>query len=305
MKTSLQRYFSAVRERNRILSEQRQTECEAKNPRLRALREERGQIVLALASGKMTNAQAQSRIAAISAERKNILIGMGYPASYLDPIYSCPKCKDTGEVGEGRKTLCACALKQMQQELADGARINMRETFEAFRTDLYPAEEQRKRALQYKKYFEQYIAQLPRPEKSNLLLVGDAGTGKSFFGNAIAYAAIERGIETSKLTAYRLIQDALDGIDGNGSALQHDMNVPLLILDDLGTEPMIPNVTLETLYRVINERIAMRLPTIVITNLASEALSERYGERITSRLVDRQITGIAVFRGDNLRVRQS
>ena len=38
---------------------------------------------------------------------------------------------------------------------------------------------------------------------------------------------------------------------------------------------------------------------------ASEALSERYGERITSRIVDRETTGIAVFRGINLRTRQN
>lgn len=305
MRASLQRYYSAVRARNRNLSEQRQTECETKNPRLKALREERGQVVISLASGRMTSDQAQSRIAAISAERRNLLVSMGYPASYLDPVYSCSKCRDTGEVGEGKKRLCSCALRQMQKELADGSGINDRETFTSFNSSVYPNEEQRKRAISFKKHFEDYAKNLPDPEKPNLLLVGDAGTGKSFFGNAIAYAAIERGIRASKISAYRLIQDALDGIEGKTAALRQDLEVPLLVLDDLGTEPMIPNVTLETLYRVINERNTLRLPTVIITNLASEALSERYGERITSRIVDREITRIAVFRGMNLRTRQS
>lgn len=306
MRDSLKRYYSEVRQRNLELSERRQSECEAKNPRLRSLREERGQVLCSFASGKMNADQAHSRIAAISAERKNLLVGMGYPASYLDPVYTCPKCKDTGEVGDGAKRLCSCALKQMQKELSDGAGINSEETFAAFDPAVYlNSDEQRRRALSYKKYFETFVEKLPNPEKPNILMVGDAGTGKSFFGNAIAYAAIERGIETIRLTAYRLIEDALEGIGGDSAALRRDIGVPLLILDDLGTEPMIPNVTLETIYRLINERITRKLPTVIITNLASEALSERYGERITSRIVDRETTGIAVFRGINLRTRQN
>ncbi len=301
MKSSLQQYYSAVREKNRQLAERRQTECETKNPRLRALREERGQVVLSLAAGKLTSEQAQSRIAAISAERKTILIGMGHPATYLDAIYTCPKCKDTGEVGDVLKKPCACQLVRLQKELAEGARINERETFETFDPDVYPESEQKKRALTYKQYFEAYAAALPKPQKPNILMIGDAGTGKTFFGNAIAYAAIGRGIAARKVTAYRLTQDALDGIDGNSAAIRTDTECPLLVIDDLGTEPMIPNVTRETIYRVVNERITEGLPTVVITNLGSEALSERYGERITSRLVDRDVTAIAVFRGANLR----
>ena len=306
MRESLKRYYSEIRQRNLETSERRQAECEKKNPRLKSLREERGQVLCSLASGKLTSDQAHSRIGAISAERKNLLVGMGYPASYLDPVYTCPKCRDTGEVGDGVKKLCSCALKQMQKELSDGAGINSEETFAAFDPAVYQGnDEQRRRALSYKRYFEAFAEKLPSPEKPNILMVGDAGTGKSFFGNAIAYAAIEKGIETARLTAYRLIEDALTGIAGDGTALKHDINVPLLVLDDLGTEPMIPNVTLETLYRVINERITRKLPTVIITNLASEALSERYGERITSRIVDRDTTGIAVFRGINLRTRQN
>ena len=306
MRDSLKRYYSEIRQRNLEAAQQRQSECEAKNPRLKALREERGQVLCSFAAGKLTSDQAHSRIGAISAERKNLLIGMGYPASYLDPVYSCSKCKDTGEIGDGVKRLCSCALKQMQKELSDGAGINSEETFAHFDPSVYlNSDEQRRRALSYKRYFETFAEKLPNPDKPNILMVGDAGTGKSFFGNAIAYAAIERGIETMRLTAYRLIEDALDGIGGDSAALKHDINVPLLILDDLGTEPMIPNVTLETVYRVINERITRKLPTVIITNLASEALSERYGERITSRIVDRDTTGIAVFRGINLRTRQN
>ncbi|MBR0081246.1 MAG: ATP-binding protein [Clostridia bacterium] len=305
MNSTLQRYYSGVRQKNAALSEQRLSECEKKNPRFKSLREERGEVVLAMAAGKLSAAQAQSRIAAISAERKNLLIAMGQPANYLDPIYSCPKCKDTGEVGEGRKKLCACALKQMQQTLAEGARINPKETFAAFRADLYPTDAQRSFGIRCKAYCEKYVASLPHPEKPNLIFLGTPGLGKTYFANAIAYGALERGIDTLKVTAYRFVQDALDGIGSHTETMRRYTDVSLLVLDDLGTEPMIPNVTVESLFRVLNERNTADLPTIVVSNLTREDLVETYGERLASRLFDGSRTAIVKFSGNNLRTRQS
>ena len=303
MKSSLQRYYSSIRERNARILEERRRALEAENPHLAALSQERGQVMMRLAEGKLSTAQAQSRIAAISAERRNLLIGMGHAANYLDPIYTCAKCKDTGEIGTVLKRPCSCQLLQLQKEMADGARVNDRETFARFDASVYPTETQRKFGQKCKAFCEKYVEELPYPKKRNLLFVGDPGTGKSFFGNAIGYGAIERGIETRKVTAYRFVQDALDGIGAERESMTLYTNIPLLILDDLGTEPIIPNITKESLFRVLNERIATRLATVVITNLPSESLSERYGERITSRLVDQTVTSLLVFRGENLRVR--
>lgn len=305
MNGSLQQYYNRIRMRNAAIAEQRRTECEKKNPRIASLREEQGEIVRRFAAGKITNEQAQSRLGAIAAEQKNLLIAMGLGASYLDPIYTCPKCRDTGEIGKGRQKPCSCALKKMQEELTDGARINTRETFAAFNPAVYATDTQRSFGVRCKAYCEKYVAALPHPEKPNLLFLGAPGLGKSFFANAIAYGAIERGIETRKVTAYRFIQDVMDGISNGTDAVRIYANLPFLVIDDLGTEPMVPNVTKETLFSVLNERIAMRLPTIVISNQMTDALSERYDERIVSRLTDKSVTAIVVFSGKNLRTRQS
>ena len=79
--------------------------------------------------------------------------------------------------------------------------------------------------------------------------------------------------------------------------------MPLLVLDDLGTEPMVPNVTVETFFRILNERGADRLPTVLISNLDREGLFERYGERVASRMMDGALTAIVLLKGDNLRTR--
>ena len=81
------------------------------------------------------------------------------------------------------------------------------------------------------------------------------------------------------------------------------LSAELLILDDLGTEPMVPNVTIETVFRILNERAASLLPTVIITNLSVEEIQMRYDERVSSRMIDTSVTTIAALRGDNLRTR--
>ena len=95
----------------------------------------------------------------------------------------------------------------------------------------------------------------------------------------------------------------LDGIDSRRESVEPFLSVPLLVLDDLGTEPMVPNVTVETFFRILNERGADRLPTVLISNLDREGLFERYGERVASRMMDGALTAIVLLKGDNLRTR--
>ena len=302
MTKELLRYYSELRDKNHRLLQKRIAECEQKNPRFRSLSDERGLVFRQLAAGRLTPAAAKSRIGAIGAERRNLLISMGLPGNYLDAIYSCPRCQDTGEVGEPRR-LCACALKKQQDQMLSGSRINDRETFTNFSEAIYPTDEQKKQGLGMKRFCERYVDALPDPDKPNLLIVGQSGLGKSFFGNAIARAAIEKGIPTLKTTAYQCIQTILDGIETREDAIAPYLSAALLILDDLGTEAMVPNVTIETFFRILNERIASHFPTIIISNLSIGEIQERYDERVSSRMIDINLSTIITLRGENLRTR--
>ena len=302
MTNELQRYYSDLRDKNRRLLNKRIAECEQKSPRFRSLFDERGLVLQQLAAGKLTPAAAKSRIGAIGAERRTLLISMGLPGNYLDTIYTCPKCKDTGEVGSPRR-LCTCAMKKQQEQMLSGSRINDRETFSQFSETIYPDDDQKKQGLGMKRFCERYVAALPNPEKPNLLIVGNSGLGKSWFGNAIAFAAIEKGVQTLKSTTYQCIQRILNGIDAREDTIAPFLTTELLVLDDLGTEAMVPNVTVETVFRILNERAAAKLPTVLITNLDRDGLFERYGERVASRMIDGALTSIVLLRGDNLRTR--
>ena len=60
----------------------------------------------------------------------------------------------------------------------------------------------------------------------------------------------------------------------------------LLLIDDLGTEPLIENVTVEELFNLINERQNAGLCTVLSSNLTLNEIKARYTERIFSRLYD-------------------
>ena len=289
MTNELKRYYSDLREKNYRLWLRRVAECEAKEPRFRALNEEPGLVFQQVGACKLTPAAGQSRLGQIEAERRNLLISLGYKSDYLDRIYTCPLCRDTGEVvGSGK--LCSCAMKKQQELMRSASRINDCEIFANFSEAIYPNNER-------------YVASLPKPEKPNMLILGQSGLGKSFFGNAIAYAAIDKGVRTRKATAYQCIQDVLNALESREDALGTYLSAELLILDDLGTEPMVPNITVETVFRILNERAAALLPTILISNLDREELFDRYGERVASRMMDGALTSIVILRGDNLRTR--
>jgi DNA replication protein DnaC len=139
----------------------------------------------------------------------------------------------------------------------------------------------------------------------NLLLVGPTGTGKTHISTAIAKVLIEKGVE--------LIYDSTQNIV---SAFERDkfksgyapfdpestkyLECELLILDDLGTE-FISQFTVSCLYNLLNTRINKGLATIISTNLSPDALSQKYEDRIYSRIIGSD-SRILLFGGKDRRV---
>ena len=295
MKTNFETYYADLRRRAVRQLEDRRKECDGLDPAFAALQAKRSRVFTMPAQG------AKLALSTIRLEEEALLKRYGLPKDYLTPSYACPLCQDTGYVGNPVKKKCACRLKLEQQERVEAGRINERETFERFREDIYPDEASRKEGTTVCLLCQRYAAALPSPKFPQLLLYGQAGRGKSFMGNAIAARAIERGIDTLRLTAYRMTEEVMEGFSINVSPLSRFTRVPLLVLDDLGTEPMIPNVTKESLFAIADQRNTSRLATVYISNLNADELTERYGERIASRITDASITKSMCFRGESLR----
>ena len=139
------------------------------------------------------------------------------------------------------------------------------------------------------------------------LIAGATGTGKSCLASAMARKAVlEKAKSALVLSAYEFNNTCLNShlapIDEKSAVLHNLVNCDFIVIDDLGTEPMLKNVTCEYMQLVLDERIRKGLTTIITTNLSELQLKERYGERIFSRLSDTKHSLMRRIPGKDLRL---
>lgn len=296
---TLDNYYSQIRAEERSALDRRVEDAYALAPRLRELDEQRARLFFDLGGKRIGPAQAKKSLEEIAREERRVLASIGMPENALTLHYRCPNCGDTGYVSASRAP-CACRLL-LRERFRGTDGINARETFQTFSEDIFLSSEQKRRTMNAKLICEAYAAELPHAAKPSILLYGSPGLGKSFLGNAIGYDAISHGIDSLRITAYAFTQCVLEDIREHSEKVKALQNVPLLILDDLGSEPNIPNVSTEWFFAVINERLLASLASVFITNLSLKDLHARYGDRLASRLYDVNTTQVLHLTGENLR----
>lgn len=116
-----------------------------------------------------------------------------------------------------------------------------------------------------------------------LVLYGPYGCGKTHLAAAIANHAVARGIPTLLLTVPDLLDDLRAAFDRQETAsyqerMEQIRNVPLLVLDDLGTQAETPWAQ-EKLFQILNYRYTNRLPTVITTNVPPQRLDPRLYSR--------------------------
>lgn len=237
-----------------------------------------------------------SSLALLSEDRKIALLGAGYPIDYLDEIFDCEKCHDTGYIhGEP----CDCLKKTVVHTLytqSNLAEVLKRENFDTFNFDYYDNtiidEKTGKTALENIEdvvdYCHSYIKNF-KNESQNILFYGKPGVGKTFLVNCIAKELIENAFSVIYLSAIQLFDMLSDESFKNGKSnayrnvsLSEILNCDLLIIDDLGTE-MPTSFTTASLFNCLNERLIRHKSTIISTNLEAADISKNYTERIFSR----------------------
>jgi DNA replication protein DnaC len=296
----LQNYYHHIQQEEKEALHVRVEKAYRLSSVLASLDSERSRLIRDAAFKKISPSECTAAIRKLSEKERNELNRLGLPEDYLQLHYRCSQCQDTGYIDRDHSHPCSCRLLLKERILGETG-INSRETFSSFSESIYPEEIQKKRATKAMRICKEYAESLPSPRLPNLLLLGMPGLGKTFLGNAIAFSALEHGIECKKVTAYRFIQDILSDIREHTSSIEYYQSVPLLVLDDLGSEPIIPNVSSEWLFAVLNERTASNSATVFISNLSLAGLQERYGERISSRLYDQNTTVCLQLTGKNLR----
>ncbi len=203
--------------------------------------------------------------------------------SLLYPQYSCKICNDTGVVG-GR--ICSCFLGELNKKIS--TMTSSQTSFKSFDVcDNSIMNEDDKKAC---KWLKTWCLTYPNTTKTNINILGGAGTGKTFFLECIANEMIAKNLSVCFKTAFELNELARLYHIGKSYEFGDILKVDILLIDDLGTEPILNNVTKEYLYNLINVRQINHLPTIISTNLSLDNILSRYDERIFSRLANKNLS---------------
>ena len=292
------RTVAARRQMARARAEDARAEAEAAVPALRHAEEEvrvRGiRCALAGAAGK-DRTEAASALADARQRLAALLAASGRPADALEPRFACRQCQDTGSV-DGRT--CECVHKVMQQlrrkEIEALSSLSI-SSFDTMKLEYYPNILDPATGQNIRAYMEQLLAGLKDyaedfspTENESLMLIGNAGLGKTHAALAIAGIVLEKGYDVIYVSSPDFFGKVeASRFDPSGDAetlLRTASTADLLILDDLGTEFVTPYF-ITTFYSLLNNRLGAGLPTIITTNITDGSLLEkRYTEKISSRL---------------------
>lgn len=233
----------------------------------------------------------------------------GYPSDYLDPIYTCEKCGDTGRVGSTR---CECfnnVIKQIAgKKLSEQMPVGLI-SFDTFDMKYYsdvPRTELKGKSPKFIMqqnfdYCRSYAEDFHLP-CDGIFMIGGTGLGKTHLSLSIAREVADKGFSVvygSVPDLIRKIKDESFGQgDEEGEVLETLKECDLLVLDDLGAEHE-SKYNVSNLYEIINSRINNKRPVIVSTNFSTSEIRERYSDRIASRLLSMKCL---VFSGDDIRM---
>ena len=289
--------YEQTRDRNRHLAEQRRREIYTKLPEYGRLDESVGELSVAQAKLLLNGddealTRLRSSLKEISRQKRELLTSAGYPTDYLEPVYDCPDCKDTGYIDseDGLRKKCHCFHQQELDILYEQSHIRdmiASENFSNLSYEYYQGDDLThfRKCVDVCRNFVQNFKQ----DYHNLFFYGTVGTGKTFLTNCIAKECIEQGCSVLYFSAASLFDLlARNTFDYRAreelSALCADLyGCDLLVIDDLGTETATA-VTLSHFFTCLNERLLRQKSVIISTNLSLEDCRNRYQDRIFSRI---------------------
>lgn len=247
-------------------------------------------------------------------KRKELLNSYGYPVDYLEDIYDCKKCKDTGYVQGVR---CECMDALIQQAAIETSNISYMledRDFDNFDLKMFSDKDEgegispRQNMKNILKHIKKFMDEFDSNGTKSMLFTGSTGVGKTFLSGCIAGAMLKNGKNVLYQTSGKLTEILEEHkfnrdntvYDTNG--LIYDLyNIDLLIIDDFGTE-FKSSYTLTALFDLINSRIINNKKMIISTNLSPLELKEVYTERLFSRFIGEFL--ILEFLGEDLRTKK-
>ena len=302
---------------NQLILNNRKQEIYAKIPRIQEIDQTIATssidaVRTKLKHGADTTDSAKEQNHILIVEKEDLLKAHGYSADYLQPIFTCPLCQDTGRIGS---EYCSCfkqaaiALLYRQSNLDQILEV---ENFEHFDLDYYSKEKDHTHPYTSYDNMNNILTKTKAfvdefdTEGGNLLFYGETGLGKTYLSHCIAKALLDTQHTVLYQSAIHLFEDVCgDAVMNKGQnpssqeTYRYLYNCDLLIIDDLGTEFTNSFVSSE-LYNILNTRMREKKSTIISTNLNLQELTERYSDRITTRIFAEY--KVYTFYGDNIRL---
>ena len=283
------------------LFQQRHSEVLAACPALAALERQLAatgaEVVKIAARGENATASiaklSQENLA-LQKQRAELLRQAGFPEDYLENVYTCPVCHDTGTHGS---YYCRCYLdliRETAKQAIPASAMLKKCTFESFDLSFYSDEVDPALGISHRRLMTNVVAFLKdycvdfSHDSKGLLMLGKTGLGKTHLSLAVVNRLIDRGFNVYYGTAQNILE-RLQKLQFSRGATDDELNddlyeSDLLVIDDLGTE-MVTAFTVSALYNLLNTRLGNGLPTVLSTNLELSELERTYSQRFTSRLM--------------------
>lgn len=304
-------HYELTQLKNHRLSEQRAQEINTKVEGYKELSDSIATLSVAqgrklLEGDDSALADLRTQIKQLSCEKQKLLVNAGYPADYLDPIYTCPDCRDTGYLENRQK--CHCfkqAIIRFLYEQSGLQKTLETNNFDHLSYDYYEGEalDCFRRAVTISKNFIETFDS----DYHNLFFYGTVGTGKSFLSSCIARELLESEhsvVYTSAINLFEVLSKSMFDYKNKEDLITYHKELfdcDLLIIDDLGTEYP-TNLISSVFFSLLNGRNMAQKSTIISTNLSFEDVSNRYSDRSFSRIMQNYI--VCKFTGPDIRIIQ-
>lgn len=224
-------------------------------------------------------------------------------ANFPQITHYCPICKDYGYIeNNSKKERCSCFTKMLIDEAMKSESTVKFSTFDDFNEHIFD-DEIKNEIVNIRDYLKKYSELFPNVKKPNTVLYGNTGTGKTFLLSCLYSELKKKGVGVFFLTAGKLFDILKKYAFNQIGDIDVLLDAEMLIIDDMGTEPMFNNITIEYIFMLINERSRNNKPICISTNLSPNDLKSHYTERIASRLLDKSTTYILSIPGNDLRLR--
>lgn len=248
----------------------------------------------------------------VKEEKSRIISSLPFTEGYLEPLYTCKDCKDTGYINNEK---CHCFKQAIINTVYSQSNIKEVlecENFNTFRYDYFSDSnisnqtglsslQTMKNAVTTCQTFVDDFNNKPK----NLFFIGETGVGKTFLSNCVAKALLDKGHSVIYFTAFQIFDILSKGIfEKDADAIEAHHNIfdcDLLIIDDLGTE-VSSSFTSAQLFLIVNERILRKKSTIISTNLNLNQMVDVYSERTLSRISSNY--SIVKLFGEDIRIKK-